>query len=117
MAQWLSICQVHASGQYCCTSLFILACIFLKDVCKPWILAREWTNARIHMKWSPELHELTGDTKAFLAALPWDNEPVCVMWRYLGPHMTMSSQQNDMLDNLSDRIAAQQHLAGIMGWH
>ena len=87
------------------------------DVCKPWILAREWTNARIHMKWSPELHELTGDTKAFLAALPWDNEPVCVMWRYLGPHMTMSSQQNDMLDNLSDRIAAQQHLAGIMGWH
>ena len=85
-----------------------------KDVCKPWISAREWTNARIYKKWSPELRELAGDTKAFLATLPWNNEPVRVMWCYLGPHMTMSSQQNDMLDNLSDHIATQQHLAGIM---
>jgi hypothetical protein len=85
-----------------------------KDVCKPWISAREWTNAGIHKKWSPELRELAGDTKAFLAALPWDSEPVHVMWCYLGPHMTTSSQQNDMLDNLSDCVAAQQHLAGIM---
>jgi hypothetical protein len=54
---------------------------------------------------------LAEDARAFFAALPWDSNMVRSMWRYLGPHWTTSSQQNDLLDVLSDRIAAQPDLS------
>jgi hypothetical protein len=85
-----------------------------KNVYKPWITAREWINVEVQKNRSPERHQLAEDTRAFMAVLPWDNEIVQTMWRYLGPHMTTSSQQNDMLDTLSDHITAQPELADRM---
>jgi hypothetical protein len=85
-----------------------------KNVYAPWSTAREWLNAEIRQNRSVERHELAGDAKVLLAALPWDSEVVKDMWRYLGTQWTTSSQQNNMLDDLSDRIAAQPHLAATM---
>ena len=36
---------------------------------------------------------------------------MCSLWRYLGPNWTTGTQQNDLLDILSDRITAQPALA------
>jgi uncharacterized coiled-coil protein SlyX len=60
---------------------------------------------------STEGRALAADAKAFLGALPWDNDTVRNMWRYLGPHWTTSSMQNDLLDELSGCITAQPDLA------
>lgn len=67
------------------------------------------TEIRQHR--SAERRLLAEDAKAFLAALPWDSDTVQSMWHYLGPHWTTSSQQNDLLDVLSDHIAAQPDLS------
>jgi len=61
-----------------------------------------------------ERRELAGDAKVLLAALPWDSEVVKAMWRYLGTQWTTSCQQDDMLDNLSDRITTQPDLVATM---
>ena len=46
-----------------------------------------------------------------LGILPWDSMPVRALWHYLGPHWTTGTQQNDLLDILSDHITAQPALA------
>jgi hypothetical protein len=85
-----------------------------KNVYMPWSTAREWLNAEIRQNRSVEWRELARDAKVLLAALPWDSEVVKSMWRYLGTQWTTSCQQDDMLDNLSDRITAQPDLAAMM---
>lgn len=82
-----------------------------KTVRKPWAAARDWLNTKSRLRAVTKRAQLTDDAKAYLAALPWDSAPVSTMWRYLGPHMTTGSQQNDLLDALSDRIMAQPDLA------
>jgi hypothetical protein len=83
-----------------------------KNVCKPWVAAKEWLNAEIRQRRSAERRQLAGDARAFLAALPWDVEMVRTLWQFLGPHFTTGSQQDTMLDMLGDHIAAWPNLAG-----
>jgi hypothetical protein len=80
-------------------------------VCEPWIGAKEWLNAQVRQKISMEQRELVEAVTVLLATLPWDSMPVCALWCYLGPHWTTGTQQNDLLDILSDRITAQPALA------
>jgi hypothetical protein len=77
-----------------------------KTVRKPWVQAREWLGTELRQQRSRERRALAEDAKAFFGALPWDNNAVCNMWRFIGPHWTTSSMQNDLLDELSNRITA-----------
>lgn len=75
-----------------------------KAVRRPWSTTREQLRTELHQRVSVEQKTLAADANSFLAKLPWDSEPVRTLWRFLGPHWTTSSQQNDMLDELADRI-------------
>jgi hypothetical protein len=81
-------------------------------IIKPWVAAKEWLAAEIRQKRSIERRQVAEDVRAFLAALPWDSEPVRTMWRFLGRHFTTGSQQDSLLDRLSDCIAAQPDIVG-----
>ncbi|KAJ8594099.1 hypothetical protein M405DRAFT_858399 [Rhizopogon salebrosus TDB-379] len=72
-----------------------------KTVRKPWVQAREWLGMEMRQQRSRERRALAEDVKAFFGALPWDNIAVRNMWRFLGPHWTTSSMQNDLLDELT----------------
>ena len=60
-----------------------------------------------------ERHKLAEDVNVLLAALPWgakksgvsDAESIHTLWRFLGPHFTTGSQQNDLLEILRGKIA------------
>jgi hypothetical protein len=80
-------------------------------VCEPWIGAKEWLNAQVRQKISMERRELAEAATVLLATLPWDSMPVHTLWCYLGPHWTTGTQQNDLLDILSDHITTQPALA------
>jgi hypothetical protein len=82
-----------------------------KMVCKPWIRAKQWLKAEVWQKIFKEHRQLVEQATIFLAVLPWDSDPVCSLWRYLGPHWTIRTQQNDLLNVLSDRINEQPGLA------
>lgn len=82
-----------------------------KTVREPWIGAKEWLNAQVRQKISVERRQLAEAAIVLLATLPWDSMPVRTLWRYLGPHWTTGTQQNDLLDILSDHITAQPVLA------
>lgn len=88
---------------------------FLQNtVRKPWVEAKIWLSAEKRQKVSIERHEAAEDASAMLSALPWgskksgasDDELIHALWRYLGPHWTTGSMQNDMLRDLANRIAA-----------
>ena len=79
-------------------------------MCKPWISPKKWLQAEIQLGKSNKHGQLAEHAQVFLFILPWDSTPVCTMWHYLGPHMTMGSQQSDLLDALSDHIAAKPEL-------
>jgi hypothetical protein len=57
-----------------------------KMVQKPWVQAREWLGTELWQQRSRERHALAEDAKAFLRAVPWDNNAVRNMWRFIGPH-------------------------------
>jgi hypothetical protein len=82
-----------------------------KMVRKPWVQAREWLGTELWQQRSRERRALAEDAKAFFRDLPWDNNTVHNMWRFIGPHWTTSLMQNDLLDELSNRITAWPHLA------
>jgi hypothetical protein len=82
-----------------------------KTIREPWVSAKEWLNAEVRQKISAERRELAQGATVLLAALPWDSNSVRSLWRYLGPHWTTGTQQNDLLDILSDRITTQPALA------
>jgi hypothetical protein len=73
------------------------------------VQAREWLGTELRQQRSRERCALAEDAKAFFRALPWDNA-VRNMWRFIGPHWTTSSMQNDLLGELSNCITAWPHL-------
>jgi hypothetical protein len=84
----------------------------------PWLTAKAWLAAELRQKRSPQRRAHAEDVSILLAALPWggkkcglsDDEPIHTLWRYLGPHFTTGSQQNDMLEILRTKVAADPHL-------
>jgi len=80
---------------------------------KPWIDAKDWVIQQLQQKRSAERRSFAKETSTLLSLLPWDgakqglsdNEPIHVLWRYLGPNWLASSDENDMLEILHRRIA------------
>jgi hypothetical protein len=68
----------------------------------------------MHQKKSISRHTHAEDVNILLATLPWgidkcgvsNSEPIHTLWRYLGPHFTMGSHQNDLLEILHSHVAA-----------
>jgi hypothetical protein len=83
-----------------------------RSAIKLWAAAKEWLSVEICQKRSSERRQVAEDARAFLAALPWDSEPVRTMWQFLGCHFTTGSQQDSLLDRLSDCIADQPDVVG-----
>ena len=81
---------------------------------EPWVGAKVWLNTEVKQKISAEQRQLAEGATILLATLLWDKNPVHSLWHYLGPHWTTGTQQNDLLDILSDRITAQPALAGCL---
>ena len=69
----------------------------------PWVKAKAWLTVELKQKKVLKRRTYAEDVNILLAQLPWgvkkcgvsDTEPIHTMWRYLGPHFTTGSQQND----------------------
>jgi hypothetical protein len=78
----------------------------------PWIKAKAWLMTELHQNKALQCRTYVEDVNILLTELPWginkcdvlDTEPIHTMWRYLGPHFTTGSQQNDLLEILHNHI-------------
>lgn len=92
------------------------------SVRSPWVKAQGWLNGELRQKRSSERRARAEEVNMLLSSLPWginkcgvsDNEPIHTLWRFLGPHYTTGSQQNDLLEILRCRIASDPSLVQHM---
>jgi hypothetical protein len=89
---------------------------------KPWNEARDWVRNQMQQKKRSDVRDLAAETSRLLAILPWnaakrglsDTEPLHTLWRYLGPSWMSSTDENDMLEMLRERIAGDPDLVGTV---
>jgi hypothetical protein len=80
----------------------------------PWVKAKAWLATELQQKKSLHRRTYAEDVNILLSELPWgikkcglsDSEPIHTLWRFLGPHFTTGSQQNDLLEILRSHVAA-----------
>jgi hypothetical protein len=90
------------------------------DVRKPWIGARDWLKKQMEQKKNPQVRTHATDVTKLLGVLPWngrkrglsDNSPIHSLWRFFGTEWLSSTDENDMLEILRDRIASDPDLVG-----
>ena len=78
------------------------------------VKAKAWLTTELQQKKSLHCHTYAEDVNILLSELPWgikkcglsDSEPIHTLWRFLGPHFTTGSQQNDLLEILRSHVAA-----------
>ncbi|KAJ7692226.1 hypothetical protein B0H17DRAFT_934211, partial [Mycena rosella] len=82
------------------------------QVRKPWTDARDWVKKQMEQKKKPDVRKHATDVSKLLGILPWnerkrglsDTEPIHTLWRYLGQGWLSSTDENDMLEVLRDKI-------------
>jgi hypothetical protein len=90
------------------------------QVRKPWTDARDWVKKQMEQKKKPDVRVQATDVSKLLGILPWkgnkrglsNNEPIHTLSRYLGPEWLSSTDEDDMLELLRDRIASDPELTG-----
>ncbi|KAJ6510463.1 hypothetical protein C8R45DRAFT_389538 [Mycena sanguinolenta] len=92
------------------------------DARTPWTHARDWVNKQVDHRRNPEIQKCATDVAKLLGILPWnglkrglsDTAPIHTLWRFLGTEWPSSTDENDMLEILRERIASDSHLAGCV---
>ncbi|KAJ7913609.1 hypothetical protein B0H13DRAFT_1873734 [Mycena leptocephala] len=90
------------------------------QVRKPWTSARDWLKKQMEHKKNPEIRKQAAIVAKLLGILPWnafkrglsDASPIHTLYRFLGPEWLSSTDENDMLEMLRDRVASDPELAG-----
>jgi hypothetical protein len=79
---------------------------------KPWREAMDWVKHQMQQKKRSDVRKMAAETSCLLALLHWntakrglsDTSPVHTLWRYLGPTWLSSTDENDMLEVLREKI-------------
>jgi hypothetical protein len=103
-------------------SIWVAFLDFKRDVRGPWVKSSDWLAQQKKVsKRNPALVELVDEARQILSMLPWgcakpaglsDTEAAFNLWRFLGPNWLASSQQNDMLELIRQKVDADPALAG-----
>ncbi|KAJ7035875.1 hypothetical protein C8F04DRAFT_1096976 [Mycena alexandri] len=92
------------------------------NVRKPWITSRDWVKDQLESKRKPDVRKYATEVTRLLGILPWntlkrglsDASPVHSLSRFLGKRWLSSTDINDMLEMLREKIAADPELAGLV---
>jgi hypothetical protein len=86
----------------------------VKQTRSHWIKSCDWITTQIKQKKSAERQHLAEMANILLLSLPWGvakppgssagNDPIHMLWRYLGPNWLTCSEQNDLLKLLREEI-------------
>ncbi|KAJ6590815.1 hypothetical protein B0H10DRAFT_2197604 [Mycena sp. CBHHK59/15] len=87
---------------------------------KPWNDARDWVKKQMGHKKNSDVRKHATETSRLLGILPWngskrglsDVSPIHTFWRYLGPEWLSSTDENDMLEMLREKITSEPELVG-----
>ncbi|KAJ6592094.1 hypothetical protein DFH09DRAFT_1073168 [Mycena vulgaris] len=75
------------------------------QVRKPWTDATEWVKTQLKQKKRSDIRQVATETSRLLA-------PVHTLWRFLGPKWLSSTNEDDMLEILRDRIEGDRDQVG-----
>ncbi|KAJ7216034.1 hypothetical protein GGX14DRAFT_607212 [Mycena pura] len=104
-------------------SVWVAFLDFKQDVRGPWVKSSDWLaqQTRKVSKRNPVLAELVDEARQILSMLPWgcakpaglsDTQAAFNLWRFSRPNWLASSQQNDMLELIRQKVDADPALAG-----
>ncbi|KAJ7874651.1 hypothetical protein B0H13DRAFT_1894474 [Mycena leptocephala] len=90
------------------------------EVRKPWTGVRDWLKKQMEQRKNSQVRTHATEAIKLLGVLPWngrkrglsDKSPIHSLWRFLGTEWLSSTDENDMLEILSDRIASDPDLVG-----
>ncbi|KAJ7928664.1 hypothetical protein B0H13DRAFT_1860234 [Mycena leptocephala] len=100
---------------------FWIAVIAIRlEVRKPWTGVRDWLKKQMEQRKNSQVRTYATEAIKLLGVLPWngrkrglsDKSPIHSLWRFLGTEWLSSTDENDMLEILRDRIASDPDLAG-----
>ncbi|KAJ7761686.1 hypothetical protein B0H16DRAFT_1719327 [Mycena metata] len=92
------------------------------NIRNPWVTCRDWVKNQLGNRRKPDLRKYATDITRLLGILPWntlkrglsDASPIHSLSRFLGTRWLSSTDINDMVEMLSERIAADPDLAGAV---
>ncbi|KAJ7877815.1 hypothetical protein B0H13DRAFT_1892972 [Mycena leptocephala] len=92
------------------------------DVRKPWIGGRDWLKKQMEQKKNPQVRTHATEVTKLLSVLPWngrkrglsDKSPIHSLWCFFGTEWLSSTDENDMLEILRDRITSDPDLVGCV---
>ncbi|KAJ6622147.1 hypothetical protein B0H10DRAFT_2431921 [Mycena sp. CBHHK59/15] len=102
-------------------SVWVAFLDFKRDVQGLWVKSSDWLAQQKVSKRNPVLVELVDEARQILSMLPWgcvkpaglsDTEAAFNLWCFLGPNWLASSQQNNMLELIRQKVDADPALAG-----
>ncbi|KAJ6628173.1 hypothetical protein B0H10DRAFT_2209841 [Mycena sp. CBHHK59/15] len=103
-------------------SIWVAFLDFKRDVQGPWVKSSDWLAQQKKVsKRNPVLVEVVDEARQILSMLPWgcvkpvglsDTEAAFNLWCFLRPNWLASSQQNDMLELICQKVDADPALAG-----
>ncbi|KAJ6621668.1 hypothetical protein B0H10DRAFT_2187938 [Mycena sp. CBHHK59/15] len=103
-------------------SVWVAFLDFKRDVQGPWVKSSDWLAQRKKVsKRNPALVELVDEVRQILSMLPWgcvkpaglsDTEAAFNLWCFLRPNWLASSQQNNILELICQKVDADPALTG-----
>jgi hypothetical protein len=92
------------------------------EIRKPWTATTDWLKQQMTQKKNKDVRKHATDVSRLLAILPWngkkcglsENGPIHELWRYLGKEWLSTTDKNDMLELLRDKIASDPELVGTV---
>ncbi|KAJ6614364.1 hypothetical protein B0H10DRAFT_1950734 [Mycena sp. CBHHK59/15] len=96
--------------------------LFLERLRKPWTDARDWLKKQMERKKNPDMRRHAADASRLLGILPWkgkkrglsDSEPIHTLWRCFGVQWLSSTDIDDVLELLRNRISKDPDLVGAV---